>query len=693
MGSAGALAGVAMGAAFSVQVFQRTKQFTSSLSDLQAITGAITETMGFLTEQSKRLGATTTFSASQAAEAFKLVASAKPDLLENAAALTEVTEAALILAEASGTTLPEAALALGESLNQFGADADQAERFINVLAAGAQKGASEIPDMSEALKNAGVAAFGAGVSFEETNALLQTMATVGIKGSDAGTKLRSILVKLTTQGNNDFNPSLVGINTALDNLAKAELTAIETKEIFGERSGFVAEALIRERQTVDDLEVALTGTNTAVEQANIKNDNLAGDLKRLDSAFEALSLEVGENWLPLARAVIQIATDIINEFAFLAGETEETEMSFEGLETAMRAVASAGIFVKAVFKAVGEAIGALAAAVVATLSGEFSEAVGILQDLSFELEEIGSEAGSKMFDINTGVLREKVERQYTEAVIEPIKGLTQDAALAQAIAQEEAFEKAQNAEIERENEALAKKLERIREAGLTERQVLVEELTERFEIIEAGRQAGILLDEEANMQRLILAQQFEAAMTKISVKGMKDRQKWEELTQKQKVKSVLGSLTSMTAGVATSNKTMFKINKAAAIGSAIINTSEAITQMLKLPFPLNFAMAAVAAAAGIAEIAAIKSTRFGGGTTPSFSAVPTSGGTPVGVPDSSFGVASATGGLTGAPQQITINIDGLPEGGLMSTDAVRDLIESINEEIGDGVVLDTSGGG
>ncbi|CAK8739127.1 hypothetical protein SODG_002730 [Sodalis praecaptivus] len=90
------------------------------------------------------MGRTTEYSASQAAEALKLMASAKPELLNTAEGLANATHSALILAQASGTTLPEATRTLALSLNQFGASAEQADRYINVLAAGAKYGSSEI---------------------------------------------------------------------------------------------------------------------------------------------------------------------------------------------------------------------------------------------------------------------------------------------------------------------------------------------------------------------------------------------------------------------------------------------------------------------------------------------------------------------------------------------------------------------
>ena len=177
-----AAAGVAVAATgalvakFFLDSTKAATDFNKSMANLSAITGATGKDLQFLRETALEFGATTTLSATQASEALKLVASAKPDLLSNAAALKEVTKQAVLLAEASGGTLTlgDSAGVVGKALNQFSEDADQAARFVNVLAAGAKFGSSEVLATSLALKNAGVAAASAGVSFEETNAAIHS---------------------------------------------------------------------------------------------------------------------------------------------------------------------------------------------------------------------------------------------------------------------------------------------------------------------------------------------------------------------------------------------------------------------------------------------------------------------------------------------------------------------------------------
>jgi TP901 family phage tail tape measure protein/lambda family phage tail tape measure protein len=285
--------------------------FGQAVSDLSAITGAVGQDLDFLRQKSKEFGETTTLSATQAAEAFKVIASAKPDLLENVDALALVTEEAIALAEATGEDLPTAANTLGASLNQFGAAADQSSRFINVLAAGSKRGAALVGEMSEALKFAGVIAAQSGLDFETTNASLQLLSTFAIKGGEAGTQLRGVLLALSSQSQQQFNPEIVGLTTALDNLAKANLSSSKMTLLFGRRNKAAASILIEQRDRLGELTDQITGTNVAYEQQAIRIDNLSGDIKALKSAYEGLELTIGAELNGAFRSLTQSATENI----------------------------------------------------------------------------------------------------------------------------------------------------------------------------------------------------------------------------------------------------------------------------------------------------------------------------------------------------------------------------------------------
>jgi len=317
---------------------QASKVFQKSMSDLSAITGATGEQLKLLEANARQIGATTSLSASQAAEAFKLIASAKPDLLESSAALNTVTRAAVTLAEAAGTTLPEAADTLGSALNQFGADASEANRYINVLAAGSKFGAAEVTDVAVALKNSGVAAASAGVGFETLNAAIQSLAAVGIKGGEAGTGLRNIILKLETDTNQKLRPSVVGLTSALQTLASAnESTAALTKR-FGLENITAAQALLNNANSMAELEQKLTGTNTAYEQASTRVNNLDGDMKALNSATEALAIAIGDKLNPAARDSAKFMTELATATTNWLDSLSESPSTLNGAIFKLQAV-------------------------------------------------------------------------------------------------------------------------------------------------------------------------------------------------------------------------------------------------------------------------------------------------------------------------------------------------------------------
>ncbi len=311
----GRLAMIAGGGLSLGAIINTTRQYSQSLSDLAAITGATGEQMKIFDEAAQEMGRTTQFSAMQGAEAIKLMASAKPDLMKTSTGLVDVTKSALILAQAAGTTLPDATRTLALSLNQFGASAVETDRYINVLAAGAKYGSSEVNDTSEAIKKSGVAAANAKMSFEELNAAIQTLAEREVKGSDAGTALRNMIIKLESSTDKNLKPSVVGLGTALENLGKKNYSTTALTKLFGLENVNTAMILSQNASKVKELTQALTGTDTAFEQAKERTNNLNGDLLGLSSAFEGMAIKIGQMSSGPLRAGINTTTDAVNALA------------------------------------------------------------------------------------------------------------------------------------------------------------------------------------------------------------------------------------------------------------------------------------------------------------------------------------------------------------------------------------------
>ncbi len=702
MAKFGAIAAAAGVAATVFGSVTKIKEFEKSISDLAAITGAAGADLDKLTEASKEIGRTTTLTASQAAEAFKLIASAKPDLLGNVAALEATTAAAVTLAEAAGLELPDAATALGESLNQFGEGADSAAKFINILAAGAKFGSSEINQTSEALKNAGTVAKLAGLSFEETNASIQALAAAGVKGSEAGSRLRSVLVKLQVQANDQFNPAVVGINEALDNLADANLSVSEKVELFGEKQIATADILIEQRDVLDKVEEQVTNTSEAYDQAAKRTDNLDGDIKRLSSAFEAFQLNLGNGMLPVLRDTIQAFTDIFNAITAVSGSEgiNKADEQFSLFNTTLKTLAVSSNVLINIFDAIADVLGFVGRAIVAAFEGDF-ELISIgfeelKSDLEGEFIDIGDFAANTFNPDLAAEVKANTEAFFQQPILDVVdqtnaavaeKVLTAGEELALAQAEIQAAKERKDFE-DREN-----LLERIRESNRTEMEILVENDALKIAELELLLSEKLLTEAEFREKFLAADEIFQAAKLAIEQKGLKASEKFSALSATNKTKFILSEAARLTQGVAQSNKTLFKINKISAIANAIVNTAQGVTKSLaEYPAPFNIAMAAITAAAGLAQIQAIRSTQFsggGGGTTPSAAgSAPTINDRPVGGADGlPLDTLLAGQGGGGVAQRIDINIDGLNEGGLVSADDTRKLIMSINDQLGDGVNL------
>ena len=191
-----------LGLAFGIGTIVRTGvesiiEFDQAVADLSAITGASGEDLKFFKEQARELGIEVDGGASAVVEAYKLIGSAKPELLENAQALNEVTKSAILLSQASGLELPEASKNLTSALNQFKAPAEEAGRFINVLANGAKFGSAEIPEITNALLKFGGVADGFNVSIEESVAMIELLRPSFKESAEVGTALRNIILKMS----------------------------------------------------------------------------------------------------------------------------------------------------------------------------------------------------------------------------------------------------------------------------------------------------------------------------------------------------------------------------------------------------------------------------------------------------------------------------------------------------------------
>lgn len=308
-----ALSGFAAFAGISVTIGDAVKasmEFEKSLSSLRSLTGVTAQELTFFKDEAIRLGSSTTQTASQVVDAFKLIGSQMPELLKNKEALSSVTESAIVLAEAAEIDVPDAAKALTGALNQMGASSSQASEYINILAAASQQGSADIPYLNRAIENAGGAASSVGIQFNELVAAIEAIAPKITDAGSAGTNLRNIFLTLESSTEMNLRPSVVGLSNALENLSAKQLDATELTKMFGKESVTAALALVSEKDKFMELASGITDTNTALEQQRINNDNLAGSVAALQSAWEGFILTMNDSSGAL-KTVVDYLTKIV----------------------------------------------------------------------------------------------------------------------------------------------------------------------------------------------------------------------------------------------------------------------------------------------------------------------------------------------------------------------------------------------
>lgn len=270
---------VALGAV-SFNVF---KSFEQEMSKVQAVSGATAEEFKALSDNAKQLGASTMFSARE-------VASLQTEFAKlgfSATEITKVTESTLALAQASGSDLARAAEVAGSTLRAFGLDASETGRVTDVMAASFSSSALDMETFAESMKFVAPVAKSAGMSIEETSAMLQIMSNAGIKGSQAGTALRRIISEIGASG----KPTA----EALKDLAAQGLNLADAKDEVGRSA---QSALLVLAEGVDQIKPLTTelqhSGGAAQKMADIMGNTAFGAGKRLESAMEGLAISVGE---------------------------------------------------------------------------------------------------------------------------------------------------------------------------------------------------------------------------------------------------------------------------------------------------------------------------------------------------------------------------------------------------------------
>ena len=217
--------------------------FEQSMADLSSITGIVGDELQDLGKVARQAGKDSGLGAQQAAQAFALLASQIQVDKIGMEGLKVLQQNTITLSHAAGMSMNDAAIALAGTINQFGLQATEANRVINILAAGSKYGAAEIVDLSQSFKVVGAAASAAGLTVEDTAGAIEVLSKNNLKGAEAGTALRNIMLKMQTTLGVDFRKN--SFSDALDALKPKLTDATYLSKVFGMENIAAAQFLIK----------------------------------------------------------------------------------------------------------------------------------------------------------------------------------------------------------------------------------------------------------------------------------------------------------------------------------------------------------------------------------------------------------------------------------------------------------------
>jgi len=347
LAGAGAAIGTAMLTGFAVAAASAAK-FDKALSNVRAVTGASSAEMAKLRAAALEAGKTTSYTATEAANA-------EAELARAGVSVADITGGALkgslALAASGQIDLAESATLAAQAMNTFGLHGKDVTHIADVLSAGANKSAADVHGLGESLRMGGLLAHQTGLSLEDTVGTLSAFADHALIGSDAGTSLKTMLQRLVPQSKEakaamdaiglsayDSTGKFVGLSelagrmkTSFSKLTpEARNSAMAT--IFG--SDAVRSATILYElgsQGIDKYTKSVNDQGAAGRMAAIQTDNLVGDLERLRGAIETALIEGGSAANGSLRQMTQWITSLVNAYSNLPPELQKAVTLFMGV--------------------------------------------------------------------------------------------------------------------------------------------------------------------------------------------------------------------------------------------------------------------------------------------------------------------------------------------------------------------------
>ena len=297
--------------------------FESEVSNLSAVTGVEGKELDDFKEKIIAVGEATKTSAVSVAQAATAIGNNMPELLKDAAGLTEMTRASIVLSKASRMELGPTAEAMTDIFNQYSIGAKDAAKSIDILAAGSQAGSSELKDTQAALKEVGSTAILAGLDFKQAVGMIELVSKFE-KGAEAGTKLRNILLYMSTikvqdptaRGDmqrlgvdmNVVSNAALPLSQRMKELSKISGDSAALFHLFGKENMAMGVNFLKSYENLDPLLSKMDASGVAASMAAKNMNNLKGAVSELSAKWQnmAISSDTANASLNLARETVQM---------------------------------------------------------------------------------------------------------------------------------------------------------------------------------------------------------------------------------------------------------------------------------------------------------------------------------------------------------------------------------------------------
>lgn len=321
------LAGITSLFALGALSINHLKDYETAIAKFRVIVGGSNSEFAAYKQSIHSVANETGKSTIEIASAYEAIAGLNEKFAETPDSISKITKAVVTLSGASGDSMEASATNLVSIMNQFSLSADQADRAINVLAAGQAVGAASITQSADAYKNFGAVAAGMNITLEESSALIQTLAAKSITGSEAGTALRGSILRLQkagygyASGQFDINDALEEAQRRVKKLSTEQKRHDKIADIFGANNVNTGITLLENIDIYKEFLAGVSDTNAAKKAAEHNTNTLAGALADLKAGFVNV-LTASDNTdtsLNIMKTTVVFLTDNLSTIITIAG--------------------------------------------------------------------------------------------------------------------------------------------------------------------------------------------------------------------------------------------------------------------------------------------------------------------------------------------------------------------------------------